>query len=347
MIKCNGKDVIPRLNGKELSRVMYNGKQIYPTNNIIEVQLADVIAGDVCVYDGTNKRFFRFVNSGATDNIKNYTPIGIVVIPTSHDVYGDGSCAIVSLRLMDYNNPSEGTNEDVSIGLWGPKDIDIQSLNNYTDIAIGNTDDGLPTKVLNSNAYTPYIPFDETSSTQCKHDNNSYYGYLYSGSLCPSPYLTDGSRNPGYYQTESPSTIYNVLSDFDGVNNTKKLITERGNKNYSYWKPSNANEEDYPPASCCDMFYTKGTQQGDWYLPALGELGYFISRINKIKKSLSNIRDIYGPSFVASWYGPNGLYWSSTEADSSRTWHGDVADGSVGKAYKSNIDCVRAFCRIK
>lgn len=30
MIKCNGKDVIPRLNGKELSRVMYNGKQIYP-----------------------------------------------------------------------------------------------------------------------------------------------------------------------------------------------------------------------------------------------------------------------------------------------------------------------------
>lgn len=30
MIKCNGKDIIPRLNGKELSRVMYNGKQIYP-----------------------------------------------------------------------------------------------------------------------------------------------------------------------------------------------------------------------------------------------------------------------------------------------------------------------------
>lgn len=31
MIKCNGKDVIPRLNSKELSRVMYNGKQIYPS----------------------------------------------------------------------------------------------------------------------------------------------------------------------------------------------------------------------------------------------------------------------------------------------------------------------------
>lgn len=31
MIKCNGKDIIPRLNSKELSRVMYNGKQIYPS----------------------------------------------------------------------------------------------------------------------------------------------------------------------------------------------------------------------------------------------------------------------------------------------------------------------------
>ena len=32
MIKYNGKDIIPRLNGKELSRVMYNGKQIYSAN---------------------------------------------------------------------------------------------------------------------------------------------------------------------------------------------------------------------------------------------------------------------------------------------------------------------------
>lgn len=345
MIKYNGKDIIPRIDGKEISRVMYNGKQIYPVNNIIEIQLADVVAGDICVFDGTNKRFFRFINSGVTDDIKKYTPIGVVVIPTSHNVYGDGSCAIVSLKLMDPDNPSEGTGtKDPSIYRWSPVDIDIQSLNNYTDIAIGNTDDGLPTEILNNNAY---IPFDETSSTQCKHDNNSYYGYLYSGFLCPSPYLTDGSRNPGYYQTESPSTIYNVLSDFNGVNNTKKLITERGDKDYSNWKPNEFNGEDYTPASCCDMFYTKGTQQGDWYLPALGELGYFISRINKIKKSLSNIRNIYGSSFAADWYGPNGLYWSSTEADSSRAWHGDVADGSVGKAYKNNVDCVRAFCRIK
>lgn len=60
MIKCNGKDIIPRLNGKELSRVMYNGKQIYPNvnNNVIEIQKANAVAGDICAFDGTNKRFF-------------------------------------------------------------------------------------------------------------------------------------------------------------------------------------------------------------------------------------------------------------------------------------------------
>lgn len=72
-IKFNGKDITPRFNGKDISRVMYNGKQIYPSNNnnnVIEVQLADTIAGDVCTWDGNSKRFFRFVDEGATDDIK-------------------------------------------------------------------------------------------------------------------------------------------------------------------------------------------------------------------------------------------------------------------------------------
>ena len=56
MIKYNGKDIIPRIDGKEISRVMYNGKQIYPAtnnNNVIEIQKANVIAGDICAFDGT------------------------------------------------------------------------------------------------------------------------------------------------------------------------------------------------------------------------------------------------------------------------------------------------------
>lgn len=35
-IKFNGKDIVPRFNGKDVSRVMFNGKQIYP-NNVMQL----------------------------------------------------------------------------------------------------------------------------------------------------------------------------------------------------------------------------------------------------------------------------------------------------------------------
>lgn len=52
-IKFNDKDITPRFNGKNISRVMYNGKQIYPVNNVIEIQKTNAVAGDVCAFDGT------------------------------------------------------------------------------------------------------------------------------------------------------------------------------------------------------------------------------------------------------------------------------------------------------
>ena len=57
----------------------------------------------------------------------------------------------------------------------------------------------------------------------CKDDTNCSY---YSGATAiPSPYLTDGSRNTKYYQTSSPSSTLNAMADFDGENNTTKLVT--------------------------------------------------------------------------------------------------------------------------
>lgn len=54
MIKYNGKDIIPRIDGKEISRVMYNGKQIYPSDNVIEIKKANAVTEDICAFDGTN-----------------------------------------------------------------------------------------------------------------------------------------------------------------------------------------------------------------------------------------------------------------------------------------------------
>ena len=346
MIKYNGKDIIPRIDGKEISRVMYNGKQIYPVNNVIEIQLADVVAGDICAFDGTNKRFFRFVDSGATDNIKKYTPIGVVVIPTSHDVYGTGECGVMSLLNMDCDNPSQGasSNKNMCWGVHGDTST-LPNLNRAPIVGNGLNVGDASSKVTGENNY-PYLPSDKLSAVQCPHDTDTcYYNSSTLYSQAPSPYLTDDSRNPGYYQTTSPSSSNNALADFDGRGNTDKIITRRGNKDYTSWKPTYNTASDYPAASCCDMFYTEGTQQGDWYLPACGELGYIMPPFNKINKAITNMRNIYSTS-VGITLDTSGLYWSSSEYGSDSARNVNAITGQVGDGYKGGYIFVRAWLRI-
>ena len=341
MIYRNGKESTPKLNGVDLSRVMHSGKQVWPSlNNVVEIQLANTIARDICVYDGSNKRFFRFTDSGATDNITNYTPIGVVVIPTSHNVYGDGSCGVMSLKPMNYDTPSTGgTSEQYMI--WGVYGTDISTLPNLNQVPTGNTSNGIPTGSTSS----AYLPSDKLSDIQCIHDTDAYYQENQQSSYIPSPYFTDGSRNPGYYQTSSPSSSSSALADFDGIGNTEKIITQRGTKDYNSWTPGRRTGADYPAASCCDMFHTEGTQQGDWYLPACGELGYIMSPFNKINDAIGKMCTAYGSS-VGVELGTNYSYWSSTEysSQSARTVH--AGSGYVGYNGKGNYGYVRAFLKV-
>lgn len=62
MIYQNGKEITPKLNGVDLSRVMHNGKHIWP-EIVTEIALADTKAGDVLLWDKSNQKkviyFFR------------------------------------------------------------------------------------------------------------------------------------------------------------------------------------------------------------------------------------------------------------------------------------------------
>ena len=223
---------------------------------------------DICLYDKKSDELIIVGDeewSSDTYPSSDYSPVGVVVVPGSHNVYGDGSCGVMSLKGMDCDNPSQGAASNEYM-YWGAYGTDISTLRNLDQVPTGNQANGLPT---GESGYA-YLPSDDSSDTQCAHDTDVYYN---SSPYIPSPYLTDGSRNPGYYQTTSPSSSNNALADFDGRGNTNKIITQRGNKDYSSWKPTYDTQADYPAASCCDMFYTEGTQQGDSYLPACGELG--------------------------------------------------------------------------
>ena len=299
------------------------------------------VAGDLCFYDKQNNKLI--IVSGKDWSIETYpadkyTPIGVVVVPGIHDVYGDGSCGVMSLKAMNCDTPSTGGTSEQTM-YWGGMGDNI-SLPNLNKVPTGNTSNGIPT----GQASSAFLPSDKFSGTQCAHDTDAYYDAS-SYTQIPSPYLTDGSRNPGYYQTTSPSSSSNALADFDGIGNTAKIITQRGTKDYNSWTPRNATVEDYAAASCCDMFYTEGTSQGDWYLPACGELGYIMPPFNKINEAIEKLCTAYGSS-VGVELLTSGGYWSSTECSSLIARDVYTGSGYVYDDDKLSSCYVRAWLRV-
>lgn len=300
----------------------------------------DTVAGDVLYTDGNQIVFC----DGSLETAQflhsvGYTPIGVVVVPGTHNVYGDKSCGVMSLKLMNCSRPATGgtTEQDIC---WGVQGTDISLLSNLDYVPVGNTEDGIPT----SQANWSYLPSDRFSGTQCIHDTDTFY-YDTVVEPSPSPYLTDGSRNPGYYQTTSPSSSSNALADFNGIANTNKIIAQRGDKDYTSWKPNPDTEADYPAASCCNMFYTRGTIQTDWYLPAMGELGYIISRFNKINGTITNLQEVYKTS-ISVTLRTGCDYWSSSESNADSARKISSLEGGLDRHNKNYYSKVRAFLRV-
>ena len=300
----------------------------------------------MCFYDKQNDKVI--IVSGKDWSIETYpadkyTPIGVVVVPGIHNVYGDGSCGVMSLKPMNCDTPSTGGTSEQYMS-WGVFGTNISGLRDLDQVPTGNTSNGIPTGQTSK----AYLPSDKSyaNRTQCAHDTDAYYNSSSYISYIPSPYLTDGSRNPGYYQTTSPSSSNNALADFDGIGNTAKIITQRGSKDYNSWTPGRSIGADYPAASCCDMFYTEGTSQGDWYLPACGELGYIMPPFNKINDAINKMRTAYGSS-VGVELETAYYYWSSTENDrqDARYMHTLYGEVSSDDKYYSVL-FVRAWLRV-
>ena len=305
---------------------------------------------DLCFYDRTTDSLIIVAGdawNSSTYPSSRYVPIGVVVVPGSHNVYGDGSCGVMSLKPMNCSTPSTGGTSEQYM-YWGVYGTDISALPNLDQVPIvgSGSNVGNASSTVTGEEYYAYLPSDKFSAVQCPHDTDAYY-YSSSSSYdqAPSPYLTDGSRNPAYYQTSSPSSSSNALADFDGIGNTERIIAQRGTKDYNSWTPGRTTEADYPAASCCDMFHTEGTSQGDWYLPACGELGYIMPPFNKINDAIGKMRTAYGSS-VGVELGTNYDYWSSTEYSSNAARRVYAGYGNVDGLSKDYDVYVRAWLRV-
>ena len=307
-------------------------------------------AADICFYDKSNDKLIIVPGadfSAPAYPSSGYSPVGVVVVPGTHNVYGDGSCGVMAIKPMNYDTPTTGGTSEQDMQ-WGGSDTDIPTLSNLNYIpyvGTGSSVGDASSTVIGEYPY-PYLPSDKFTAVQCPHDTDAYY-YSDSSSnyQAPSPYLTDGSRNPAYYQTSDPSSASNAFADFDGVGNTQKIIEKRGPKDYSSWKPTYNIDVDYPAASCCDMFYTDGTKQGQWYLPACGELGYIMPKFKKINQSIAALRSAYGDS-VGVQLASNGDYWSSSECSRNNARSVNTGSGVVFVGSKGYNNYVRAWLRV-
>ena len=309
---------------------------------IPDIPVSDASYADLVLWDG-NKKIVVSGDDYSTDTFPTsaYTPIGVVVIPASHNVHGDGIPTMMSLVNMNCNTPESGVASNTGM-YWGEYGTDISSLPNLDEVPYVGSGTTIGNTILGTTGVT-YLPSDRFTTVDNPYDEGTgYYSGGTSYRQSPSPYVTGGGRNPLYYQTTSPSSTANCLADFDGRGNTDKILTQRGSKDYSSWKPTSNTEADYPAASCCDMFHTVGTNQGDWYLPSMGELGYVIARFNAINNSINKLPSDVNKLVVAS-YG----FWSSSEysSNNARTLYTYI--GNVGYNYKNNNYCVRAFAPVQ
>lgn len=321
----------------------------YDTPKYIDPSKA--VAGDYCLYDKQADKLIIVQNDKLNVDdfpLTDYTPVGVVVIPGSHDVYGTGECGVMSLKEMNYTTPDTGSTSYQDI-IWGDSNTDISSLTNYNVVCYVGYH-GMVNESVQGTSSTAYLPSDNFSKVQNPYDTDTYYYYNGFEYYIPSPYNDDDTRNSAYYQTSSPSSTLNAMSDFDGKNNTN-IITDLATA--EDWKTASsitnsASNGYYPAACCCWRYYTDGTLQGQWYLPACGELGYIMPKFNQIQASINALISAYGDSVGAQLDTINGYgYWSSSEHNGQKARALHMKYGTENPVDKFTSDYIRAFLRVK
>lgn len=133
--------------------------------------------------------------------------------------------------------------------------------------------------------------------------------------------------------------------DFDGENNSKRILNARGDKDYAGgWKPNDlTTSASYPAVSCCDIFKTLGTEQTSWWLPSIGELSYMENNYDLLNDILNKMIELG----VRCCNLEGDSYWSSTDGGTIYAWRLKIQTSMISRELKATDTYkVRAFHRI-
>ena len=302
--------------------------------------------------------------------LATYTPEGVVFIP--QDILPDGDARMLSLTNMDCTNPEHGKadNNAVDIGdgnydiwlRWGGFNSENGEWNDIPELINYGEDTNRAQVYVDANGETTgeysnwggYLPSDSyhwsyKGSQQVDNIDKSTHWYADNdgSNRFPSPFTTRGEYNPLYGRgVDGQQSSY--LSDFNGKQNTAHILS------YETYQPNwqtdaqieNINDYNhFPAALCCSRFHTIGTEAGDWYLPAAGELGCLMARFNIIQKALKAINQQVKAVAVQLLDYIN--YWSSSEYSSSSAYNLYTNYGNMYNFSKGYDSYVRAVCRFR
>ena len=218
------------------------------------------------------------------------TAIGVCVIPGG--VLPDGKARFMSLKGMTPTSPNEG-GSDTNIH-WGGYESDISSLTNFQTVVTGDT---------------------------TAEDTSKKNGYVpKNGSYLETPHI------PSPIDCFSAYSSTGATSDLDGKANTEKILAV-DNAASTDWQTASditnksTNAKLHPAAQCCWRFNPGSTNQGDWYLPSIGELAFIMPNFNDLQTAISNVSGVQ--------LNDDYPYWSSTEVGDRFAWLVSTSNGHV------------------
>lgn len=231
------------------------------------------------------------------------TAIGVCVIPGG--VLPDGKARFMSLKGMTLTSPNEGGSDTYIY--WGGYESDIPTLTNFQTVVTGDT----TAAGTNGQGYVP--------------KNGSYQSTPH----IPSPI--------DYFSAYSSA---GATSDLDGKANTEKILAVDNAASTAWQTAASITNDDstatvHPAAQCCWRFNPGSTNQGDWYLPSIGELAFIMPNFNDLQTAISDVSGVQLDDY--------GSYWSSTEYGEGSAWFVDATNGSVDDYGKNDFNYVRAF----
>jgi len=232
--------------------------------------------GDV-VYLGANNKLKKVYWTGYTPDMGE--KVGLIVVPTSHAA--DGNARMIAFDNARVNGETEVIYNsfnwfDAPMSYDGPLcwDIPSEGGSNYIYYvgelsSVGGILPYLSSDECNySDTITnPLASNERWSTSEPVFGGTAQEGYYKDNDrqLCVSPFLEDGTLNSNYVDsawTYQGVQKLNGFADWNGFANTNAV-----------------NPADEPAVDAVLNFETSGTVSGDWYVGALGEMGYVSSRL--------------------------------------------------------------------